>query len=338
METQICRICGETKTLDRYEHYVKRGKKYHSLSCKDCRNKKIQSDKKNSNVQSLVLINSNNTSILCSKCGVIKNVAEFPTLKRDARISALVWCKDCFKKYDENYSSGVAEYYPNWTCGCGRCNDKLLINKRHKRYGVPKFIHGHGNRGTKYPPCLKKTKLLMSLKRKGIPGKKHTEETKQKISISHIGLKQSPKTIAKIIATRKRNGKPSALIGRKASPETIAKMKISSKGMNKGTKNGNWRGGTTQLNKQIRRCDKNKEWIKDVFYRDQYTCQCCGDRNGYGHTVKLEAHHIKGFSKIIKEHNIKSVEEALMCKELWDINNGVTLCYKCHLNLRKKVK
>ena len=51
----------------------------------------------------------------------------------------------------------------------------------------------------------------------------------------------------------------------------------------------------------------------------------CNVRGG-----KLEAHHIKALSELINENNIKTLEEALDCQELWNINNGQTLCKECH--------
>jgi len=68
-----------------------------------------------------------------------------------------------------------------------------------------------------------------------------------------------------------------------------------------------------------------RQWKSDVFTRDNFTCQMCYTRGGY-----LHAHHIKSFAIIMKENNIKSVEEALKCVELWNINNGQTLCLDCH--------
>lgn len=32
----------------------------------------------------------------------------------------------------------------------------------------------------------------------------------------------------------------------------------------------------------------------------------------------------------MKEYNIKNYNEALLCEELWNINNGRTLCLPCH--------
>ena len=63
----------------------------------------------------------------------------------------------------------------------------------------------------------------------------------------------------------------------------------------------------------------------NVYERDNFTCQECKKRGGY-----LNAHHIKQFSQILEDNNITTVEEAINCEELWNIDNGITLCKKCH--------
>ena len=63
-----------------------------------------------------------------------------------------------------------------------------------------------------------------------------------------------------------------------------------------------------------------------VFKRDNFTCKKCGDNSG----GNLEAHHIKSFAVICHENNINLVKEAKKCKELWNLNNGLTLCKECH--------
>ena len=60
-------------------------------------------------------------------------------------------------------------------------------------------------------------------------------------------------------------------------------------------------------------------WRKNVFERDNYTCQVCGKVGG-----TLNAHHIKSF--------------ALHKKLRLDVNNGITLCEKCHKEVHKKEK
>jgi len=76
-----------------------------------------------------------------------------------------------------------------------------------------------------------------------------------------------------------------------------------------------------------------RQWRSDIFTRDDFTCQECGQRGGH-----LEAHHIKQLSKILQFYEITTLEEALNCAELWNINNGITLCKECHKKLHKKVK
>ncbi len=91
----------------------------------------------------------------------------------------------------------------------------------------------------------------------------------------------------------------------------------------------NWKGGRTLLRSRIHNSFKYRQWRSDIFVRDNYTCQDCGKRGGY-----LEAHHLKEFNKIMEENNIQTYEEAMQCEELWNINNGKTLCKDCH-NLTK---
>ena len=93
----------------------------------------------------------------------------------------------------------------------------------------------------------------------------------------------------------------------------------------------NWKGGKINLNKNIRVSAKYKHWRLMIFGRDNFTCQKCGSRGCY-----LEAHHIKKLSTILYENNIKNIKEAYECKKLWDLNNGKTLCIKCHIKIDKK--
>ena len=55
------------------------------------------------------------------------------------------------------------------------------------------------------------------------------------------------------------------------------------------------------------------------------TCQECGERGG-----NLNVDHIVPFSVIFHKNIISSLEEALSCEELWNINNGRTLCVPCN--------
>ena len=101
-----------------------------------------------------------------------------------------------------------------------------------------------------------------------------------------------------------------------------------------GEKANHWKGGITPLTKQIRNSFKYRQWRSDVFTRDDFTCQNCGIRGNQTGGYLEAHHHIKEFSEIIKEYKIKTFDKALNCEELWNINNGITLCKKCH-NLTK---
>jgi hypothetical protein len=77
-----------------------------------------------------------------------------------------------------------------------------------------------------------------------------------------------------------------------------------------------WEGFLEDENSLIRKSDEYKKWRESVFQRDNYTCVKCNDKSGNGKTVVLNADHIKPF--------------ALYSELRTDINNGQTLCVKCH--------
>jgi len=100
-----------------------------------------------------------------------------------------------------------------------------------------------------------------------------------------------------------------------------------------GPKQWNWKGGISflgkKLDKQIRKIKKYINWRENIYKRNNYICKNCQKRGG-----KLNADHFPiPFSMIMKNYNIKNLEEALNCKALWDVNNGRTLCEPCHLEI-----
>lgn len=97
----------------------------------------------------------------------------------------------------------------------------------------------------------------------------------------------------------------------------------------RGAKSHLWRGGTSKLSHLIRVNAKYKQWRTTIFKRDNYTCQHCNKRGG-----KLNVDHIKPFASLLKDNKIKSLKAALLWEQLWDLNNGRTLCLPCHIRTK----
>ena len=156
---------------------------------------------------------------------------------------------------------------------------------------------------------------------RGIPME---DATRKKISVSHTGKTTSEETKEKQSVAMMGN---THTLGVYPSDATKKKMSDS----HKGEKSPMWKGGITPLNRAVRRLPEYNSWILSVFQKDNYTCQRCNKHGG-----DLNAHHIKKFSRIIEENLITSTEQALLCRELWDLNNGITFCIKCHKKEHKK--
>jgi len=165
-------------------------------------------------------------------------------------------------------------------------------------------------------------------------GHKHSEETREKLSLSRkgntncVGRKYSKETIEKMRLARL--GKPSPIKGvkktiehrmemsrvrkgKKMSLETRLKMSESRKGKN----NPSYKGGVTPLNQRIRRSMEMRLWKKAVLERDNFTCQKTGQVGG-----KLVAHHICNFADFPELRT--------------SIDNGITLSKESHIKFHKK--
>lgn len=140
----------------------------------------------------------------------------------------------------------------------------------------------------------------------GMKGKHHTEETKEK---------------------QRKNNKTKLLW---ENPEYRKMMCESKQRLLVGKNNPAYIDGRTPLVERIRHSKKSQNWILEVFRRDKFTCQHCQQQA----SGKLEAHHLKRFSDIFSENNIKTFRQAMDCQEFWNIDNGITLCDKCHLKTR----
>jgi 5-methylcytosine-specific restriction endonuclease McrA len=159
--------------------------------------------------------------------------------------------------------------------------------------------------------------------------KRSEQQIKKIIDRNKLGL--SIKSRKKI--SEKHKGRiPFWLKGKKLSEKH--KRKVSEAG--RGEKNWNWKGGITPIVERIRKSDKYKKWRQDIYIRDNFTCQRCGIKS-----TRLEAHHIKSFSKLLQEVKeylplFNLYDGAIAYTPFWDISNGITLCKECHHKTMKK--
>lgn len=117
---------------------------------------------------------------------------------------------------------------------------------------------------------------------------------------SMIGAKQSEKT------KRKRSV---SLTGRKQSLQERLNKSIA-------RKNHDWGVLKTPEKELIRKSIEVRLWREAVFARDSWTCQKCKNRGG-----NINSHHIENFSE---NPQLRTA-----------IDNGVTLCQKCHIEFHK---
>jgi len=82
-----------------------------------------------------------------------------------------------------------------------------------------------------------------------------------------------------------------------------------------GENNPNYNPNLTEEDRKDRRLLlENIDWRKEIYERDKYICQICGDNRG----GIFNAHHLMGYNKYPKLR--------------FDKNNGITLCKTCHMD------
>jgi len=121
-------------------------------------------------------------------------------------------------------------------------------------------------------------------------GRVFSEEHRKKISQSSIGKAGTYGHLGKKHSEKSRNLISLNKKGIKHSLETRKKISDSQP---KGEQHHYWKGGITPINKMIRNSMEYKLWRESVFFRDNYTCIWCGFHGSKG---KLNADHIKPFS------------------------------------------
>jgi hypothetical protein len=94
---------------------------------------------------------------------------------------------------------------------------------------------------------------------------------------------------------------------------------------------------TPLLKLKLRNTTKYLNWRLLILKRDNFTCRICHTSINKNKNLRLEVHHPKRFDDICKENNVFTVEQALECKELWCLNNGISICYRYHRDVATNV-
>lgn len=87
--------------------------------------------------------------------------------------------------------------------------------------------------------------------------------------------------------------------------------------MMSGDNHYNWQGGISEQRSRDWVSREYRKWRQQVFKRDNYTCQVCGDSTG----GNLNAHHIKPYRDYPELRR--------------EITNGITLCEACHVEVHR---
>jgi len=234
-------------------------------------------------------------------------------------------CKKDFITYPNRIKLGNGKF----------CSHSCFYQKRKIRFQniclfcKEKFeVHPYRRLTAKYCSRLCKGKSLIG-KKPWNKGKPHLGKEKHPLWGKH----HSHETIKKMSDAKKRlyeSGRKVWNYGRhhsEVTKEKIRKARANQKNILRGENHYFWKGGISPLKKRIRNSFKYRKWKKKIFQTDNYLCQNCKIEGR-----SLEADHIKPMAKILEQNNIKTFEEAMNCEELWNINNGRTLCRDCHLN------
>ena len=220
-------------------------------------------------------------------------------LTQGSNVVVDVKCDYCGKEYQEQwyrYFAGNHNSVIHKDC-CNACKKYKIQETSMFKYGVKSVLSLD-----EVKDRIKKT----NLERYGVENPFASEDIKQKIidtAIDKYGVEHFTQ---------------SQVVKEKTAQTCIEKYGVKAFLLTQikyGEDNPRWKGGV-EYHRNERATQEYKEWRCSVYKRDNYTCQCCGDRSRKNHPVRLEAHHIFNWN----DNSDKRYE----------IDNGITLCQDCH--------
>lgn len=183
----------------------------------------------------------------------------------------------------EEYLSRI-EKGEKWCCGCKHWLER-------NNFGVEKR-RGDGLKTI----CKGCCRVAVPKSRKGraspFKGKTHTDEAKRKMGESRKGNKNR--------------------VGAIHTDKTRLTISRNRRGKGGGKTSHLYKDGLSKIRRGLRFTPEYSAWRYEVFHRDGFTCQRCGDERG----GNLNAHHIQSFADYPDLR--------------LDVSNGITLCESCH--------
>lgn len=233
--------------------------------------------------------------------------AKVEHLTRCSRAKVLVKCDYCGKEYEcvwqHYYSKKVHSILP--TDACKDCCELKAVEAIETKYGSFSEMHFASDEKRK----------RTNMEKYGCDNPFGNEEIKQKIKNTNLEkygyecAMQHPDVVKK--------GQQTCL----EKYGVINYGKIYSE-THRGELSNNWKGGVS-AERDERSNYIYRNWRKEVFARDHYTCQKCGIKCGVGTgSVELNVHHIR---------NWRDNED---CR--YDVDNGIVLCEKCHIQFHSQ--
>jgi len=155
-----------------------------------------------------------------------------------------------------------------------------------------------------------------------IKGHLHSEESRRKMSASHKGVPSSNKGRRHSVEQNKKMSETNRK--RWENPEyrkRMSEVHMGGPGFWTGKKrpdisgrnSSTWKGGITPENHLIRNSPEMDDWRRQVFERDDYTCQ--SEICKY-ECKTLHSHHLLGFAEYPEYR--------------FYVENGIALCKRCH--------
>lgn len=241
---------------------------------------------------------------ICSKCKMIKPINQFYKKRKDYERQ----CKQCKKILAQNRHQNICDF-----CGkvfnTARKNQKFCSSDCYSKSRITQVVCSCDFCGKTF--SIKKSRFEKN------PRHFCSKECSYKFQSVYLSGEKSP--LYKKVEVKCDNCQKEIIISN-YKYETTTHHFCSYKCMGEwregrftGEKSSRWNPNLTKEDRENRRNIKGySNFILQVYERDKYTCQCCGDNKG----GNLNAHHLNGYNWD-KEHRT-------------DVDNGITLCEKCH--------